>query len=349
MTRRQSPLSFVRLFLTLIAFAAAGIPLAEAQAPKAVGAGILHLNVVNLDQSLALYRDLLGMEVVSDSGPPKAFPFLVSDAGALMRNNILGVPGGTFQMELVEWSGVASPPVAKLRIQDPGAVMLAMSVRDIDSLVAGVKKLGLKILSTGGVPVVADGQNGRTRSIMVQDPTGFIVEFVEGGADRPGDAPGNVKRVNPYLSVKDLDQTVGFYNQVFGLAIPAPGEPRPTTDRVQKLFDNPKLKTMRTAQARFPGDALAITFQEFRGEEQSPVKYRVQDAGGPVVLVQLEGFAAAVDAIKANGGIIGVGPAQGTVAADARTTWARDPNGVLVMLGPPPAPAPVSPSPTSGR
>jgi hypothetical protein len=55
----------------------------------------------------------------------------------------------------------------------------------------------------------------------------------------------------------------------------------------------------------------------------------VQDPGGPILLVTVQGFPEVVNALKANGGIIGTGEKSETLAADARATWARDPNGGL--------------------
>ncbi len=312
--------------------------------PRSVGTGILHVNIGDLDRSLTLYRDVLGMEVVSNSGAPRAFPQLVTEPGALMRNAVVGVPGGTFRMELVEWSGTEMHP-AQPRIQDPGALMLAMGVKDVDALLAGVKKLGLKVLSTDGKPVAADGPNGRTRSVMVRDADGLVVEFVEGGSPPATPTTGPINNVSIYISVNDLAQTVTFYNKVFGFTMAAPAEARPTTERVVALFDNKKLATMRTARGTFPGSELTLNFQEFRGEEQSPLKYRVQDAGGPVLLVQVQEFPAVVDLVRANGGIVGVGPQSETLAPDARSTSARDPNGVLLQLSVPRAPAPAAATP----
>jgi len=42
--------------------------------------------------------------------------------------------------------------------------------------------------------------------------------------------------------------------------------------------------------------------------------------------------------VKANGGIIGQGATSEALAPDARASWIRDPNGVLLRLG---MPAPV--------
>ncbi len=315
--------------------------------PRAVGVSILHLNISNLDQSLAFYRDVLGMEVKTPPGQPRSAPALVSEPGALLRTAIMHVPGGSFEMELVEWSGIPQQP-QQPHIQDPGAVMLALSVRDIDAMMAGVKKLGLQVLTKGGAPLAGERDGKRTRTVMIRDHDGFVVELVEGGPNATA-ASGPISHVAVYLSVQDLAQTVSFYNRAFGFNMPAPGEARPTPDRIQALFDDKTLKTMRTAQGTFPGSEFTINFQEFRGPNQKPVRHRVQDPGGPLLIVFVQEFPAVMDLIRTNGGIVGSGTSSETLAPDARTSWARDPNGLLMMVTPPRPPpgaaAPAGPAP----
>ena len=332
----------VAALVVLSTFAYAQAP---APGPRAVGVSILHLNVTNLDKSMALYRDVLGMEVTTPPREPRANPGLVSEAGAVMRTVILKQPGGPFSMELVEFSGVALRPVQP-RIQDPGEIMLAVGVRDLDAKLAAAKKLGLRVLSKDGVPFVSEGRGGRNRAVMVRDPDGFIVEFTEGGNANASAAPGPITSVAVYVSVQDLAQTVNFYNKAFGFTIPAPSEAGPTPERIKALFGDTSLATVRMARGTFPGSEFAINFQEFRGPDRKPARHRVQDPGGPILLVQVQDFSAVLDLIRSNGGIIGLGETSETLAPDARVTWVRDPNGVLLRVSPPAAPrggAPAAP------
>src|SRR5687768_9525642 len=90
------------------AFHAQAVPPAPAvpAGPRVTNVSILHLNVTNLAQSLAFYRDVLGMELTAPLAPPRAGGGLVSEPGGMLQTTILRVPGGTFLMELVEWSGI---------------------------------------------------------------------------------------------------------------------------------------------------------------------------------------------------------------------------------------------------
>ena len=102
------------LFATaLFTAAAAAAQTPPASAPKVVGVNVLHLNVTNLQKSLAFYRDVLGMEPTAPIAPPRAGGALVTEPGAMLQTVILKVPGGSFSMEIIEWTGTP------LRAQQP--------------------------------------------------------------------------------------------------------------------------------------------------------------------------------------------------------------------------------------
>jgi len=304
--------------------------------PRSVGAGMLHLNVTSVDQSLAFYRDVLGLEMRTPPTVPRAGAALVAEPGALLKTVVLRLPGASFQMELVEWSGTPLRPQQQ-RIQDPGAVMLAMDVRNLDAMLSGAKKLGLRVLTEGGQPVAFDGPRGRTRTVMVRDADGFVVELVEGGspASAAGSGTGAVSEIAMYLTVVDLAQTVTFYSKVFGFDMVAPGAARPTSERIQTFFGDKTLATMRTARGTFPGSDVTFTFQEFGAPGRKAARHRVQDPGGPILPVTVQNFPAVIEQVKANGGTIGVDGASAPLAPDARSSWIRDPNGVLIQVSMP--------------
>lgn len=323
-------------------------PAATPAGPRGLSVSILHLNVANLAQSLAFYRDVLGMEMTAPLAPPRAGGALLPEPGAMLQTSIVRVPGGTFSMELVEWTGTALRPQHP-RIQDPGQIMLAMNVRDMEAKLAGAKKLGLRVLTRDGVPFVSAGRGGgQNRAIMIQDPSGFIVELTDVTANPTANAaapPGPITSVTVYLSVQDLAQTVNFYNRAFGFTMAAPGEAGPANDRIKALFGDPSLATMRTARGTFPGNEFTINFQEFRGPDRKPVRHRVQDPGGPIFTMTVQDFPAVIDMVRANGGTTGDGDTSVTLAPDARASWVRDPNGLLLRLSLPQPPGAGGPAP----
>src|SRR5262245_41384887 len=99
------------LLALLVTFCAAALPNAQTAPPtqRVIGATYLHLNVADLDASLAFYRDTLKMELFEDL-PTRAGEFLGGEPGGKLRSVRLRVPGGTFAIELVEWSGVPLKP-----------------------------------------------------------------------------------------------------------------------------------------------------------------------------------------------------------------------------------------------
>src|ERR1700729_941510 len=85
------------------------LSLLHAELGRVTGKPMLHLNTTNLDQSLAFYRDILGMEMFH-STPLNDGKNLSGVPGSKLRTAQLRVPGGDFQMELVEWTGAALNP-----------------------------------------------------------------------------------------------------------------------------------------------------------------------------------------------------------------------------------------------
>jgi catechol 2,3-dioxygenase-like lactoylglutathione lyase family enzyme len=315
-------------------------PAPKPTGPGAIGVGILHVNVANLDQSLAFYRDVLGFELANPPAAPRPNTGLVSEPGALLRTAIVKQPNGPFSMELVEWSGVPLKP-QQPRIYDAGAVMLAMNVRDLDAKLAGAKKLGLKILTKDETPFVNEGRNGgRNRAIMVRDPDGFVVELTDSSVPNPNAVNGPIGSVAVWISVTDLAKTVEFYNKTFGFTMAEPRPANPANERMKALFFNQgAIAAQRAARGTFPGSEFQINFQEFSGPtDRKMAMHRVQDPGGPILLVTVQDFPAVIDLLKANGGIVGQGMKSEMLHSDARSTWARDPNGVLLRLSLP-APA----------
>jgi catechol 2,3-dioxygenase-like lactoylglutathione lyase family enzyme len=278
----------------------------HAQPAHVTGQPMLHLNTSDLDASLAFYRDLLGMEMFH-STPFSDGANLGGAPGAKFRTAQLRVPGGDFRMELIEWTGAKLNPQHR-RIQDPGQVMLSIDVHDFPSKLEGVKRLGLKVMSKNGEVETT----GNQPALMITDPTGFLVE--------------------------DLAKTVAFYNNVFGFGMAEPPAAQPAPTRIKTQFDQPAFTTFRLVRnGTFPGIKFPITFQEFGGVERHPVHHGVMDPGGPILPLTVTDLPAAVAAVKANGGTIGLGTTSEALPLDARAVWVRDPNGWLLRLS---APAP---------
>jgi predicted enzyme related to lactoylglutathione lyase len=308
----------------------------HAQEARVTGRSMLHLNTITLDQSLAFYRDVLGMEMFN-STPFNDGKNLGGAPGAKFKTAQLRVPGGDFQMELVEWTGATLNP-QHLRIQDPGEVMLAISVRDFKTKLEASKKLGIKAITRNGEIEMT----GNLPAVMLSDPTGFVIELNDADdAKKPltNPWPGPIANVSIYITVEDLAKTVSFYNHVFGFNMADPAAAKPAPARIKALFDQPAFTTFRAARGTFPGiNFPMINFQEFGGVDRKPVRHGVMDPGGPILPLSVTDFPAAIIDVKNNGGVVGPGATSETLAPEARSSWIRDPNGMLLRLAAPPPP-----------
>jgi catechol 2,3-dioxygenase-like lactoylglutathione lyase family enzyme len=299
-------------------------PTSQLVDPGITDVSVLHINIADMDRSLAWYQGVLGMETVRDNGGPSPTP-IVAEQGAMMHTRVLRTPGGEFSMELVEVSGIPLRP-QQPDVQDPGAIMLAVVVADLDAVLAGARRLGLKVISDGGDVVVTDA---RGRQAMVRDDDGVVSYLSQ--ATEPNAAA--IHHDYTFLSVGDLDRTISFYNGVFGLGLDTPGELSATPERIVKLVGNPALAMFRlTGGNVFDGTAGAMRFQEFGGAEKTPVHHRVQDPGGPILTMTVKDFSGVMQRVPEYGGTIGDGETSATLAPDATVSWIRDPNGLLIRV-----------------
>jgi catechol 2,3-dioxygenase-like lactoylglutathione lyase family enzyme len=301
----------------------AGMP-AEAVDAGIRNVSILHVNVADMDRAIAWYEGVLGMETVRDNGGPSPTP-IVAEEGAMMHTHIIRTPGGEFSMELVEVSGVEVRE-QQADVQDPGAVMLAVVVADLDAVLAGAEELGLEVISDGGEVVVTEA---RGRQAMVRDADGFVSYLSQ--ATEPDAA--SILHEYTFVAVADMNETVAFYNGVFGMALDEPGDLNPTGARILGLVGNPALSMFRlTGGYAFPDTPGALRFQEFAGAEKTPVRHRVQDPGGPILTMSVDDFAGVMARVETLGGTIGDGEVSATLPADATFSWIRDPNGLLIRV-----------------
>ena len=123
-----------------------------------VGAGNFFSPIVkDLDKAVAFYRDGLGLDIQggpsnADTNPALRNMFGLPDAQ--LRWQIGRPPAMRTGVEIVEITKAAGKPLER-RVQDSGAFMLIVFVRDVDATFARVKALGAPVVTTGvGEPVV---------------------------------------------------------------------------------------------------------------------------------------------------------------------------------------------------
>lgn len=239
--------------------------------PHSVSISIPHLMVEDLDAALAFYNGVLGFELTRPLSEPMPNQ-MAGDGEGKMRVMIVEAPSIGTRFELVEWSNIPTNP-QQLSIYDPGAFMMAVAVPDIEMMLDGARSLGLEILTEGGEYIVRGGVD---KYAMVRDADGYTVELVETQASR---GQAGISNVGWFLTVENLDETVAFYNQAFGLQMSAPSVAGPTPEFVTSLFNNDELLTMRMARGTFPNTEFSMSFQEFTGPERRKANGGVEDPG----------------------------------------------------------------------
>jgi catechol 2,3-dioxygenase-like lactoylglutathione lyase family enzyme len=139
----------------------------------------VRLTVADVERSLRLYRDALGLKSVrtpdfsGDAAVLRAFG--VEDGQ--YRVALLEVPTSGLVFELMDFKGIERA-TAHASIADPGSTRMQLQVRDIDAAVAALKRAGGVFVSTGGAPLEIPGRGGNLKVGIVRDPDDlFIVLF----------------------------------------------------------------------------------------------------------------------------------------------------------------------------
>jgi catechol 2,3-dioxygenase-like lactoylglutathione lyase family enzyme len=109
------------------------------------------LTIADTEQTMRVYRDLLGFQPLIDASftSNKGLNDLMATPGAQVRRSTSLVPGSMLQVEFVEFKGIERKPIGA-RIQDPGATRLQLRVRDTDAAVKTLTAAGGTVVTTGG-------------------------------------------------------------------------------------------------------------------------------------------------------------------------------------------------------
>jgi predicted enzyme related to lactoylglutathione lyase len=341
-----------RLVLALAVLAAATlvqaqqppVPASPGPAPTGlvVGSGNYFSPIVaNLEEAIAFYSavgfEFQGEPANADANPQLRAMFGLPDAR--LRYQIGRAPPTAGGVEIIEVSMANGVQVSR-NVQDPGAVTLIATVRDLDTAFERVKKLGAPVVTLSGAPVkIAVG-----RMVIVKDPAGHFVELVqpEQLSEAQAAAPTNVVGVRVRFTVSDVGSAGQLYRDALGFHELAPvGE----FGGDAAVLDVLGLKggQYRVHQLQVPTSGLQFTLIDFRGVERKTVRAGVEDPGSTRIQLRVSDIEAAVAALgKAGGEFVSTGgkpldlPAgQGTIKVGIE----RDPDNMfLVMIEAPPAP-----------
>jgi catechol 2,3-dioxygenase-like lactoylglutathione lyase family enzyme len=131
-------------------------------------------------------------------------------------------------------------------------------------------------------------------------------------------------------AVNDLDTTLVFYNDVFGL----PGKPQEFPNPAVPLLTNAPGVTLRLCMLPLPGK-MRFELTHFKGLERQPAQAKYTDPGAASIVFHVRDIDTVVaNAKKANAPVLTTGgvPVEITTAAGkARSIIIRDPDGFFVQ------------------
>ena len=156
---------------------------ASAQGPRSIGAGMLHLNVASVEQSLAFYRDVLGFEVTARYGPAAVF---------------LSAGGYHHHIGLNTWAGRGAPRPAQ---GTTGLYHFAILLPDRAALAATLRRV-----VAAGVALEGAADHGVSEAVYLRDPDGNGVELYRDRPESewPRNAEGHLEMTSGPLDVRAL-------------------------------------------------------------------------------------------------------------------------------------------------
>lgn len=159
-----------------------GTPPPDSKVPATgnVFGGAFELSVVNSEESVKLYNDLLGfsMKLGAEFNTNKLMAETAGAPGASFRQSRATIPGTSVSMTLIEFKDIARKPL-KGRVQDPGTAILQLRVHDVTAFTKKLKAAGVPVVTTGGEPVeVGPG----LKIAIVRDPNNLMLELLQAPA-----------------------------------------------------------------------------------------------------------------------------------------------------------------------
>ncbi len=295
---------------------------------------VIH-SVANLEQSVAFYRDAVGL--VPDASP--AFPSgdslalraLMRAPGATVRAATLTIPGGDVRLTLVQFSGVDATPM-RPRLQDPGNVKLVLRVRDMDAAFERVRGRVAGVYTEGGAPIRPEGPTAVNRAVIMRDPDGYPLEFAFQGGPIAAGVPDASMIIGGWATfiVGDAAATLAFYRDRLGFQ--PTGAPAPLSAAVLTLQGMRAATGSMSVGARPPGGAATWRMYDYRSVERARLDGRLQDPGTAAVSFWVDDVARMLDRLTAAGVAIDTEGGKPISVEGRPRAFIRDPNGLRIEL-----------------
>jgi catechol 2,3-dioxygenase-like lactoylglutathione lyase family enzyme len=317
--------SFMKVALYVVACLAAvttGFAQTPATAPEVVvGVGTFIHVVADLDKTVRFYGDRLGLELNGAPGP-RAFSAnavvenLYDARGSRSRVAVLKIPGSPLGVEFVEFKDANQKPF-RPRIQDPGASLLTLPVRDIDSAMTRLKE--------DATPVVSGP--GAKRTAVVKDPDGFYIRLVESGS--------NAKLS---LTVDNMDRTLHVFRDLLGFH-PQVGKTF-AKDKARLIALGLHHASYRSGAAKVPGTEFEVEFIEFKGVGRQKVTAGIHDPGAGVLRLVVRNLDTLLQTLKTADVPVVTAGGEPVNIGNRHFVILRDPDSFFFQIVPQPDPAP---------
>jgi catechol 2,3-dioxygenase-like lactoylglutathione lyase family enzyme len=157
-----------------------GVIMSDTQARPTDISGINHtgLHVRDVERSIAFYRDLIGLELLTRRQSRADYVAdIVGYPGAIINMAWLRHPSGGPIIELLEYVEPAGQPV-DTATANPGTAHVCFSVPDIQATYRRLKAAGVRFKSDGPVAITA-GANQGGYAIYFTDPDGITLELIQ--------------------------------------------------------------------------------------------------------------------------------------------------------------------------
>ncbi len=184
------------------------------------------------ERAFPFYREVLGIELTrSHFRPPDDAPLAIASAaqaasdplvwdltdtrGARFRTVFTQAANTPFGLELSEFFDIPRSS-RQANAWDPGAARLIFAVRDLDAVLATVRRRGDPIVTVGGAPLATPSG----KAVLVRDPDGSLVELVQASAAAQAAATaGPVVSTTIGITVASTPAALEFYHDLLGFEV----------------------------------------------------------------------------------------------------------------------------------
>jgi catechol 2,3-dioxygenase-like lactoylglutathione lyase family enzyme len=324
--------------------------------------GLMHAihSTNDVEKTLAFYQQVFALNGGVNGFDPKGPRILTNSPTASLRVAMMNLTGhsgpSALNFELTQFGDLERQTNKQPDIQDPGAPMMKWLVRDLDTVVANAKKVNASIVTKGGAPVVAPTPIGSAKAIIIRDVDGYFVEAIQatpeiiaatdaeprpagrgrgaaaGAAPPPPPPPTQVVGAIIGLTVRDMDETLKYWNGVLGMDMPK-AEKFSNNQAMLDLMGLPKGASYRISSGVISGSPARIEFIEIKGVPRKPFDLRVTDAMACGMAIRIGHIRDVLAKIKANGGRVLSRNEELVEWSDTiRNVFVKDPNGLNLEL-----------------